>query len=411
MFRAMPDSAKPLHVAIAGAGFAGLAAATWLARAGHRVRVVERFEKPQSIGAGILIQPTGLASLGAMGLEAEVLARGAKVTSLFGVTPTGGRVVDLKYCDWRPGAFGLGLHRGVLFEALWRAANAAGVHIETGRAVDDLDALARDVDLTVIADGAHSKLRAQAGIAFRHRDYPWGALWAVVPDPLQSFTTAGVLRQWYRRAGQMLGVMPTGQRPDDGVPVVSLFWSLRTDQLQATRNAGIDEWKRSVRALTHDADAVLDQIGGFDQLTFAHYADVSMPQYHNGNVVVIGDAAHATSPQLGQGANMALLDAFALARCMARHARVGDALSDYTRERRTHLAYFGAMSRALTPLFQGNGRVLPWLRDVFMARAASWPIARDFNLQTLVGAKGGWLASAQDRWLSREPLLPAGKRG
>ena len=59
---------------------------------------------------------------------------------------------------------------------------------------------------------------------------------------------------------------------------------------------------------------LLAQITDIGQLTWARYHDVVMPRYHTQRSVVIGDAAHATSPQLGQGTNMALLDALALAR-------------------------------------------------------------------------------------------------
>ncbi|MFM7505060.1 MAG: FAD-dependent oxidoreductase, partial [Rubrivivax sp.] len=52
-----------MDIAVAGAGFAGLASAALLARDGHRVTVYERFEQPRAVGAGILIQPSGLAAL------------------------------------------------------------------------------------------------------------------------------------------------------------------------------------------------------------------------------------------------------------------------------------------------------------------------------------------------------------
>lgn len=391
---------QALNVSIAGAGFAGLAAGVLLARAGHRVHIHERFAEPQSIGAGILIQPTGLAALAALGLRDEVVARGAAIRSLYGVTPGGRGVVDLHYADWRSASFGLGLHRGVLFESLWNAAKAAGVEVHTNAPVNGLAQLTQAADLTIIADGAHSALRGETGLQIRHRDYPWGALWAVVPDPDGVFTRAGVLRQWYRRASTMLGVMPTGQRPGDGAPVVSLFWSLRADRLPAWHASGLDAWKHEVRTLTRDADAVLDLIRDASQLTWAHYADVSMPRYHAGHVVVIGDAAHATSPQLGQGTNMALLDALTLARCLETEGDVRRALERYTRERRAHLRYYGGASRMLTPLFQSDQRVLPWLRDVFMGPMSGWPVFKSANLQTLVGVRGGWLSGEDSRWIA-----------
>ena len=76
------------HIAIVGAGFAGLASATLLARAGHLVTVFEKFEAPQAVGAGILIQPTGLAVMRTLGIYDDILAHWARVNNLCGVSHT-----------------------------------------------------------------------------------------------------------------------------------------------------------------------------------------------------------------------------------------------------------------------------------------------------------------------------------
>jgi 2-polyprenyl-6-methoxyphenol hydroxylase-like FAD-dependent oxidoreductase len=116
-----------------------------------------------------------------------------------------------------------------------------------------------------------------------------------------------------------------------------------------------------------------------------------MASFHHDSVVVIGDAAHATSPQLGQGTNLALVDAVTLARCVREENMVHAALARYTQQRIAHTRYYSQASRLLTPLFQSDQKVLPWLRDQLMARTSAWPILREANLQTLVGTRGGWL--------------------
>jgi 2-polyprenyl-6-methoxyphenol hydroxylase-like FAD-dependent oxidoreductase len=387
------------QIAIIGAGFAGLASALLFSRAGHRVTVFEKFAEPAALGAGILIQPTGLAAMRALGIEDEITKAGAKIDWLYGVTPRGRPVIDIQYADWRKGAYGVGLHRGVLFNALWRECLGAGVMMATGREVTDLTEVASKYDLTVVADGAHSHLRAQTGLRTHHRMYPWGALWAVLPDIHDAITQRGTLLQWYDRAQKMLGVMPTGFLPGTSTRVVSLFWSLRGDRLDAWRARGLQAWKDEVLALSPDSKSLLAQITDAAQLTWAQYADVVMPQYHRDNVVVIGDAAHATSPQLGQGTNMALLDAVTLARCVEAHADIRVALANYTAQRKRHLHYYGLSSRLLTPVFQSDQHLLPWLRDVVMSRALHWPIVRTINQQTLVGVRGGWLHGEDSRWL------------
>ena len=376
------------NIAIIGAGFAGLAAATLLARAGHRVTVHEKFAKPEAIGAGILIQPTGLAAMRVLGIEDEILRHGAKVDWLWGVTPAGRTVIDIHYESWRAGAYGVGLHRGVLFNALWQAATAAGAALVTGREIVVLKEIENAHDLTVIADGAHSLTRAQTGLKVRSRCYPWGAVWAVLPDPDRVY--GRTLWQWYDRAEKMFGIMPTGLPPDNAMPVVSLFWSLHSARYDAWRARGLDAWKDEVLKLNPKAHDLVAQISAIGQLTWARYYDVVMPKYHTERVVIIGDAAHATSPQLGQGTNLALMDAVALARSIEAADSVADALANYTAARKQHLHFYSQASRLLTPVFQSDQKLRPWLRDRLMATTSRWPIARDITRQTLVGVRQGW---------------------
>lgn len=399
----MSASPKPLEIAVVGAGFAGLASAALLARSGHRVTVYEKFAQPQSLGAGILLQPSGLAALRALGIHDEVVAQGAQVEHLYGVTPQQRPVIDVHYKHWQPNAYGLGLHRGVLFNALWDLAARNGVGMVTGREVRDLATLQAGHDLTVIADGARSLLRAQTGLRLRERLYPWGALWAVLDDPQRSYGTT--LWQWYRAAHQMLGIMPTGRAPGRAVPVVSLFWSLHADQHAACYEAGLAAFKREVLKLNPGCGGLLEQVHSLEQLTWARYHDVVMPRYHTNRAVVIGDAAHATSPQLGQGANLALLDALVLNHCLRTHSGVPEALAAYTARRRPHLHYYGQASRWLTPVFQSNQLVLPWLRDQLMGTSARWPVAGTLTRETLVGMRQSWWPFGADAQLDLSAFL------
>jgi 2-polyprenyl-6-methoxyphenol hydroxylase-like FAD-dependent oxidoreductase len=376
------------RIVIVGAGFAGLASATLLARAGAQVTVIEKFATPQAVGAGILIQPTGLAAIQTLGIYDDILAHGARVHNLSGVSHQGRQVLDIRYEHWRSGSFGVGLHRGALFSALWAAATDAGVKIVTGQELTRLEEL-KDYDLRVIADGANSQLRAQTGLKFKDKLYPWGAVWAVLPDPERHY--GSTLWQWCRQANQMLGIMPTGFAPNSAISVVSLFWSLRADRFDEWRKEGLQAWKNSVLALNPACAELLSNITSIDQLTWARYHDIVMPSYHTENTVIIGDAAHATSPQLGQGTNLALLDAVALANCLAKTSSIPKALAAYTQARKSHLHFYSQASRLLTPLFQSDLTVLPWFRDRLMATSSTWPVLKGMNLQTLVGVRKSWL--------------------
>ena len=385
----MSRTSPAFDVAIAGAGFAGLSAAALLARSGHRVTVFEEFEQPRPVGAGILVQPSGLAAMRVLGIDQDVLLQGDRIDHLFGVTPKRRPVVNVHYGKWQPGSFGVGLHRGVLFDSLWKLAHACGVRVVTGHGVRELAALEARHDLVVIADGSGSTLRRQTGLPCTDRLYPWGAVWAVLDDPAR--VHGSTLWQWYRGARQMLGIMPTGLAPGRNVPVVSLFWSLHADRYPAWREAGIASFQREVLALHPGCGELLEQVTSLDQLTWARYHDTVMPRYHTDRTVVIGDAAHATSPQLGQGTNLALLDAVALRNCISEAVGIPQALARYTQMRRRHLHFYGQASRWLTPLFQSDLRVLPWLRDMFMNVASSLPVMGPLTRQVMVGVQQSWL--------------------
>ena len=109
-----------LDIAIAGAGPAGLAAALYLARAGHRVTIFERFETPAPVGSGLILQPTGLTVLDDLGLLADIIALGSRIDRLHGADATSGRtVLDVRYDAQKGGRFGLAVHRAALFGVLF----------------------------------------------------------------------------------------------------------------------------------------------------------------------------------------------------------------------------------------------------------------------------------------------------
>lgn len=108
---------------------------------------------------------------------------------------------------------------------------------------------------------------------------------------------------------------------------------------------------------------LLDQIEDAQQLTFARYAHRTLPRPVESALIHLGDAWHSASPQLGQGANMALLDAWALARGLARNEAVDAALAETVASRRRHVRLYQALTWLFTPVYQSDSRALPFLRD------------------------------------------------
>jgi 2-polyprenyl-6-methoxyphenol hydroxylase-like FAD-dependent oxidoreductase len=384
---------RGLDIGVAGCGPAGLAAALLLARDGHRVRLYERFEAPRPIGSGLIVQPTGLAVLERLGLAEALTAVAAPIERLFGKAEPSGRVVlDVRY-EWlrRPGTGGWGVHRAALFDILHRAVLAEGMEIEGGRTVAEASrgrlrfadgSRSPPHDLLVDALGAGSPLVTQPP-----RALAYGALWASL-DWVDGFDGAA-LEQRYRRASIMAGVLPIGIAPHSRRRQAAFFWSMRHDGHDTWRERGLDPWKADVRALWPAAAPLLDQIRDPDQLTFARYAHRTLSDSAEPGLIHLGDSWHSTSPQLGQGANMALLDAWTLAEALREEATIEAALARTVRLRRSHIRLYQALSRLFTPAYQSDGRLLPWIRDrIVPPFGRLWPATR-IQAEMVAGTFGG----------------------
>ena len=391
-----------LDVAVVGTGTAGSATALFLARAGHRVTLYERVLDPRPLGAGIMLQPTGMAVLNELGLKEQVVSRGERIEALVAETPNGRRVLDLAYADLQAGLFGVGLHRGVLFDTLFQAARRQpGITLALGVDVEDL-AHAPDGhwlieagtrkrhgphQLVVVANGARSSLRDDTAQHKTVERYPWGALWAVVEDPQHHFR--GRLFQVVRGTRRLIGLLPTGLGPTGDTPLVSLFFSLKATELEAFQGLDFGEWKRGVLEDVPSSAPVLEQLDGHANLLFSEYHDVVMWPWNSGRVVYVGDSAHAMSPQLGQGANLALVDAWILSQALERGEAVEDGLYAYSRQRRAHLGWYQFVTRALTPFFQSDFWPLGVLRDLGMGLACRLPVLRGEMVAMMAGISLG----------------------
>jgi 2-polyprenyl-6-methoxyphenol hydroxylase-like FAD-dependent oxidoreductase len=186
----------------------------------------------------------------------------------------------------------------------------------------------------------------------------------------------------------MAGVLPTGRRTLDGSEEAALFWSLKAKDQRAWRDRGLSAWKEEVANLWPELADMLTGIADASQLVFASYGHHTLALPIAIGLAVIGDAAHATSPQLGQGANMALLDAWALATAISGEAHLSDALSAYAQYRRWHVRLYQAISYLFTPFYQSDRRALPFLRDHLFSLVERGPGGRRL-LASLVA--GRWL--------------------
>ncbi|MCU4369915.1 MULTISPECIES: FAD-dependent oxidoreductase [Acinetobacter] len=403
------------HFAIIGAGTAGLASAILLAREGHHVTLFEQVETLSPVGAGLLLQPAGLAVFEHLGVLEHALQFGARVTGLEGQLADKRLLVNSHYHQAGSNLYGLGIHRATLCHVLTQKLAEYSSHV-TWRMNHSIDSIQEsthavrlfgthqqqkfdeDFDAVLIANGARSQLRPKAWVQV-DQAYPWGAAWSIVPECPN--LNPEILHQFYDRSQIMMGVLPTGAIPSAPQQrLSSVFWSLPTAQLDAflKDKSAKQQWLQQVGNRWPEVGDWLKQLltneQNQPQWLSAQYRDVVMSQFGQGRIGVIGDAAHAMSPQLGQGANMALLDAWAFSQSLQAatpHQQTDWPMlwQHYHQHRRSSTRFYQFLSRLLTPLYQSDHWWAGGIRDLTFPWLYQIPYFRKEMAITISGLKIG----------------------
>ena len=394
------------RVAVIGAGYAGTAfCLACLARNLDRrfeLTLVEQSPNPGPVGAGVLLQPSGQFVLERLGLLTEEL-KGQLHPYQFLRARDGlnNFFLDLSVCQ--NGYQTYGAHRGTIYEALLspleKAASRGRMKLKFGSPViaaerspqgwqiSTEDKNLGAFDLVVVADGNRSQTRERLGFRCLQRAYQIGALWCVG----QSAQPAGELLQSCQGTSRIVGLLPTDRNDS-----VSFFFSCSAQEYQQLLQRPFEQFVWQVEEIAPEAVGLLQKCGGFENMLHTHYYHGWMPTWVRPGAVVMGDAAHPMSPHLGQGINLALLDAYSLAKSLEqlepRHA-----LHRYQRKRQAHVGMTSWLSLVLTPFFQsvpdlGQG----WLRNLGVRLFSAWPWMRSQMQGAVWGRKASLWSLVED---------------
>jgi 2-polyprenyl-6-methoxyphenol hydroxylase-like FAD-dependent oxidoreductase len=340
-------------VLIVGGGISGLAAALVLARQGMDVGLVERSPRVEALGSGITLIGPALRALDDLGVVEECLAKGYGSTEFQARTPDGAGIASMPLDGGRPGLPGLlGMKRPDLHRILLERAVAEGVHVRTGLAavgVENADDGARvalsdgtsiDVDLVVGADGLRSTVRDLVFGPVSPVFQGQACLRAILPRPAEIDQEVQYHGIQYRHVGftpisadtmyvYCCVPVPDATRPtqEDLPRILAEYLAPFGGPVGAAREHITDP------AAVHYA--VLETI-------------VADPPWHAGRTVLVGDAAHCTTPQLAAGGAMCLEDALVLGAELAGASTLPAGLAAYSKRRFDRCRYVVESSAQLS---------------------------------------------------------------
>jgi 2-polyprenyl-6-methoxyphenol hydroxylase-like FAD-dependent oxidoreductase len=315
-------------VLVVGGGLAGMTLATALARLGVRADIVEISHQWSALGVGISLQGSTLRALKTLGALDACVERGFGYSSVITCDAAGTVTgqVDLPRLNGPDYPATLGIMRPILNVILIEEVEAAGVQVAFGVTVRSIKYEADEVevtltdgsrgryDLVVGADGANSKMRQLLFGAAARPEMTGQAVWrATVPRPPQ-------VRARYSFYGprNKCGFNPVSRHE----MYVYLVENMSPERLHAPRIqddklvAALHEHLEDFRGLVADAR---EYIRDPAQIVYRPIGSLLLPTpWHQGRVLLIGDAAHTATPQLASGAGMAIEDAIVLAELVSR---------------------------------------------------------------------------------------------
>jgi 2-polyprenyl-6-methoxyphenol hydroxylase-like FAD-dependent oxidoreductase len=307
------------HAEIAGAGLAGLTAAAILARHGWSVRVHERADELREIGAGIFMWENGLRALDAADAFDEAMAD-SELIEAWQLFDERKRLIQGEWMN-ADGVRLMTVRRTDLHRALNNAARRAGAEIVTGSTVTGATpegellvegGKSYQADLIIAADGVRSRVRESLGLTRSVTDLRDGCGRHLVErrphDPIHK-----TLEYW--QGGRRVGIVPCSHDQ-----VYLYLCCSENDTRGRAKPVDVESWAGS---FPHLRD-LIERIP--EEGRWASFQDTVCSSWSAGRVGLIGDAVHAMSPNLGQGACIAMANANALAHALDRYPDVTEAL-------------------------------------------------------------------------------------
>jgi 2-polyprenyl-6-methoxyphenol hydroxylase-like FAD-dependent oxidoreductase len=334
------------RILIVGGGLAGLTAASALRQRGFHAELIERDPRWQPIGAGIAVQPNAMRVLRQLDLAAAVESAGAPVRRWQFIEQQGDVLCDIDLSAvWGDVAPFVGIERAKLHDALlggdlsYRLGLSVASLSQTERCVSVAfsDGTAGEYDLVIGADGIRSSVR-QFAFGPVAPIYGGQMVWRSLAPFRQPELDAV---QFWLGDGCFFGLCPVGGNRTYG------FANVTTPRLRDEVKGRLGRLRQRFAGFGRTIRDYLDSVAGDEQLHCAPIEWLDADRWCSGRVVLIGDAAHATSPMMGQGGSMAMEDALVLAETLHTASDLQSALERFVARRRARVNWVAQQSRAV----------------------------------------------------------------
>ena len=397
---------------IIGAGIAGPVAAMLLRRAGIDAQVFEAWPHSTGVGGGLQIAPNGMHVLAEAGLAPDLIQRGAICESIDFYSQSGAPLGSVnRNMKERFGQPSVSLRRAVLNEAIIEKAWSSNVELYFEKRLARIedrpnqpivahftDGSSAEGDFLIGADGVHSAVREHV-VPDGPKPFDTGLLGfgGFVPRSLLEAAGAGPsLAMTFGRSG-FFGYGYCSPDPEHG----AMWWSTQPSDgldaatFRAMAPSTMKQHLRDFHAGWHDPIPQL--IDALTEIVVTASTDLaSLPNWSRGRTILIGDAAHATSPHAGQGASMALEDALRLVTLLASEEQTDIAFQRFEAERRPRVEKIVALARRNGNNKREFSRTGAWIRNQMIkfilplsARSQDWIFgydARDLTARSQMSA-------------------------
>jgi 2-polyprenyl-6-methoxyphenol hydroxylase-like FAD-dependent oxidoreductase len=352
---------------IIGGGIGGVTAAIALKQAGLDVTVYERAEELREVGSGLPLWTNALRTLHVLGLTGELEKLGVQVSSMRVTTWKGDTLTDTKNDKHLKtlGTITIVVHRAELLTLLLKTLGEDNVQLGmtcTGFSQDASGVTAQFAngqevrgDVLIGADGIHSITRTQLFGLIKPK-YVGYTCWRGL-----AHTTRTGLETWAWGKGCQFGITPMSQE--------RAYWFVQKYAPEGEEDKPGGR-KDGILELFHDwhdpIPAVIEATAETDILRNDIYELQHLHQWSNGRVTLLGDAAHAMTPNLGMGACQAIEDAVALADCLKDTTNIAAALKNYEKRRVTRTNRITRLAHFIGQAVQWENPILSVPRNIII---------------------------------------------